>query len=93
MNENPLPNTIPGAVCAQYRHRNGKRYGPYYFRFWRERGRLRKQYVPLDQAELVRGLCLAHRLMHAREKEEIAQSMGSLRSIRELIREIGRGCA
>jgi hypothetical protein len=49
--------SLPGSVQAQYRTVNGKTYGPYYFRFWRERGRLRKKYVPRDQVDAIRAKC------------------------------------
>lgn len=57
----PLPKTLAqyrplsGAVCRQYKRcgrqncccRSGNLHGPYFYRFWRQDGRLRKQYVPL----------------------------------------------
>lgn len=50
---NPLPKTLPGAVCEQWRtcgRKNcrcarGQPHGPYYYRFFRVNGRLRKEYV------------------------------------------------
>jgi hypothetical protein len=53
-------NSLPGSVQAQYRKVNGKTYGPYYFRFWREKGRLRKKYVPRDQVDAIRAKCALH---------------------------------
>ena len=50
---NPLPNRLPGAVCAQYVVRAEKRHGPYWYRFYRERGRLRKVYVRPDDLEQI----------------------------------------
>jgi hypothetical protein len=50
---NPLPKILAGAVCAQWRKcgkpgcrcARGQLHGPYWYRFWREAGRLRKAYV------------------------------------------------
>lgn len=36
-------------------------HGPYYYRFWRESGRLRKAYVPRRQVEEVRAACARYR--------------------------------
>lgn len=55
-----LPNTpapLPGAVVAQYVTRCGKRHGPYWYRMWREGGRLRKAYVRPEELEAVRQAC------------------------------------
>lgn len=52
---------LPGAVVAQYRTVKGRRYGPYWFRVWREEGRLRKEYVPAWDLERVRAACEAWR--------------------------------
>jgi hypothetical protein len=56
----PLPKV--GALCAQWvrcgtpgcRCARGELHGPYYYRFWREEGRLRKRYVRLDDVLAVR---------------------------------------
>jgi len=85
MSEIPLPNTLQGAVCAQYRRRGGRELGPYYFRFWREGGRLRKQYVRPDQVEHVRALCEASRTERARERSELAAARNALRETRAVI--------
>ena len=60
-----LPKTLPGAVCAQYvrcgkascRCTSGTVHGPYYYRFWREDGRLRKAYVKPADLPAVRAAC------------------------------------
>ncbi len=55
----PLPGSLharwvrcgtPGCSCRTA----GERHGPYWRRFWREHGRTRSVYVPLDQLEEVR---------------------------------------
>jgi hypothetical protein len=66
----PLPKTpLPGVVhrqlvrcgrptchCAQ-----GKPHGPYFYRLWREAGKLRKAYVRPEELEDVRARCEARR--------------------------------
>lgn len=52
---------LPGAVCRQFRTRGEKTFGPYYFRFWREGGRLRKQYVKPHAVAEVQDACGRHR--------------------------------
>ena len=62
--ENPLPKNMPvrGTVCAQYFEHKGRRYGPYWYRFWREGGKLHKRYVRPEELEFVRAQCEAERL-------------------------------
>jgi hypothetical protein len=55
--EKALPNMARGWVCKQYVRRGQKLCGPYLYRFWREGGRLRKQYVPCASAEKTIALC------------------------------------
>lgn len=88
MIDNPLPNSLPGAVCAQFRQRGGRSFGTYYFRFWRDRGKLKKQYVPLHLVEQVRELCSAHRLQHARQRQEFDQALEAVRDIRRRTRSV-----
>lgn len=90
MIENPLPKTLPGAVCAQFRCRNGKVYGPYYFRFWRDRGKLKKQYVPGDQVALIRALCQAHREQCARDLQEVTRARSALRELNDRFKQLGK---
>ena len=63
--EKALPKTLPGAVVAQYRTHGDRTYGPYWFRFWREGGRLRKAYVRAPDLEEVRAACEANRKARA----------------------------
>lgn len=67
----PKATPLPGSVCAQYRTANGNTYGPYYFRFWREGGSLRKAYVPRDT---VNGTMLACALWTVRKEEGSRES-------------------
>jgi hypothetical protein len=63
------PKPLPGAVCPQWvrcgNHTchcaRGELHGPYYYRFWHEGGRRRKQYVRREQVEEVRARCQARR--------------------------------
>jgi hypothetical protein len=57
---------LPGSVCRQFVKRNGKTYGPYYYRFWREGGKQRKRYVPHDQVAEVRQACQRRRTIRAK---------------------------
>jgi hypothetical protein len=67
---NSLPKMLPGAVCPQWvrcgrptcRCARGNLHGPYYYRFWREDGRLRKAYVKPAELERVRAQCRTRRL-------------------------------
>ncbi len=60
-----LPKMLPGAVCAQWKRcgkpgcrcARGALHGPYYYRFWREDGRLRKAYVRPSELAAVRAAC------------------------------------
>jgi hypothetical protein len=65
-----LPKTaLPGVVCAQWircgrpscRCANGELHGPYYYRLWRQGGRLRKQYVKRSELDEARARCEARR--------------------------------
>lgn len=68
-----LPNTrfgVKGSVHAQWRERDGVRYGPYYCLMWREGGRLRKRYLQREEADAVRASCDERR---ATEREHRAR--------------------
>lgn len=66
-----LPKTLVGVVCQQWvrcgrancRCQYGKLHGPYFYRFWRQAGRLRKAYVPRADVDRVRAECEARRLL------------------------------
>lgn len=65
---------LPGAVVSRYikcgkstcRCQNGALHGPYFYRMWRVRGRLRCTYVRKRDVEAVRAACAA---WHAQEQE------------------------
>ena len=70
VSEKALPKRmLPGAVVAQYRTVGGKTYGPYWYRFWREQGRLCKAYVSKSEVEEVRTACLAYRADRRLQRE------------------------
>jgi len=86
----PLPNTLPGAVCAQWRERGGTRYGPYYFRFWREGGRLHKEYIKREDVDAVREACVRHREEQQERRRNHAELMQMLRQYKATCREVER---
>ena len=92
----PLPKMLPGAVCAQWkccgkprcRCARGHPHGPYWYRFWREDGRLRKAYIKPSDLAAVRAACDSEReLLRA---GRIARALGGQdwRRLIALLREI-----
>ena len=84
-NAETLPKTLPGAVCAQWRKcgkagchcARGELHGPYFARFWRQGGRLRKAYVRKAEVEDVRRRCFARR-------QARAEWLAAIQQIREM---------
>jgi len=73
-----LPNTrygVKGSVCEQWRERNGKRYGPYYYLMWREGGRLRKRYLKREEADVVRASCDERRATEREHRERRGKAL------------------
>src|SRR5688500_17043574 len=89
-NPEPLPKTLPGAVCAQ-RVRCGRpacRCAPgpghlAHYRFCRQGGRLRKSDVRLADLAWVRAACEARR----RDRRELAQAWQEWRRLAAVARE------
>jgi hypothetical protein len=90
----PLPKSLPGAVCAQWK-RCGRRscrcsrgllHGPYFFRFWREGGKLTKAYVRPDELEHVRAACRARQ----QQRHQLAAAWDAWRQLQTLVREAER---
>jgi hypothetical protein len=87
---NSLPKTLPGVVCRQWvkcgrpvcRCARGNLHGPYFYRFWRENGRLRKVYVPRAELEKVRCSCEARQ----RERRKLSAGWHTWRKVLEFIR-------
>lgn len=83
--EKALPKSMRGAVCAQYRTVKGKRYGPYWFRFWREAGVLRKEYVPAEDLATTFEACARHRWERRQGSVSRTAMQRQSRSVRALI--------
>jgi hypothetical protein len=93
-----LPKTGVGAVCSQWvrcgkpncRCVTGALHGPYHYLFWRERGRLRKRYVPAGQAEALRRACKKRRQAERKARALLRQSREAWRELLALLREVER---
>lgn len=83
--EKALPKSMRGAVCAQYRTVKGRRYGPYWFRFWREAGVLRKEYVPAADLALTVEACARSRRERSQASVARTAMQRQSRSVRALI--------
>ncbi len=90
-----IPATLPGVVCVQYVTRGKKRHA-YYARFWRERGKLHKQYVRRADVEAVRAACAARQERETARREvraKMVEAFGAAavnaqrRAIRAMIRD------
>lgn len=46
--------SLPGSLQKFYVHRNGRKFGPYWCRMWREGGKLRRQYIKAEDLDRVR---------------------------------------
>jgi hypothetical protein len=64
-------------------------HGPYYYRFWREQGRLRKAYVRTKDVAHVRAACTHWRRAHAQERAERKQAHTELRALLSELRRLG----
>jgi hypothetical protein len=92
---NPLHKMIPGVVCMQWvrcgrpncRCTSGRLHGPYHYLFWREQGRLRKQYIKAVDLDCVRCCCEARR-KHQQQlftsQDEWRHMVGLVRQLEEL---------
>jgi hypothetical protein len=91
-----LPKTLPGVVLEQWVRCgrpncgcvSGTKHGPYFYRFWREHGRLRKTYVPRDSVETVRGQCRARQDEQRDERRSEREALEFLRGLRNYLREV-----
>lgn len=93
-----LPKTEPpalaGAVCAQYvrcgrpgcKCARGELHGPYYYRFWRDRGRLRKKYIRPGAVEVVRAACEARRARRRESRDARVKVTSYFRALRMIER-------
>ena len=82
-----LPNLseLTGSVCVQWR-KSGDKLRAYHYRFWREYGRLRKQYVKLADVETVSAACDANRHKRKAWRAEINAARREYRSIIETLK-------
>jgi hypothetical protein len=77
--------TIPGR-CGKPKCRcaRGQLHGPYYYRCWREGGKLRKTYVRPAEVEQVRARCEARR----RQRKRVSAGLRLWRQMAALLREV-----
>lgn len=91
--ENPLPKTMPGAVCVQMvrcgksncKCARGELHGPYFYHFVRVNGALVKRYVKAKDAPTLRAACHAWR-EEDKQLREIRNK--SQRQVSELIKKL-----
>jgi hypothetical protein len=93
---NALPKTLPGVVRPQMVRcgkpgctcERGALHGPYFYRFWREGGRLRKQYIARSDVPLVQEACerrQAERRLLTLDLQLLSEMAATLRSAEETI--------
>lgn len=90
---NPLPKTLPGAVCAQMvkcgkptcKCARGELHGPYYYHFVRHNGAMVKRYIRTADVEQKRSACEGWR---KREKLRRDVSKLSARNLLKLLRSL-----
>ncbi len=81
----PSPAVLKGEVCRQFircskpgcRCLSGQLHGPYYYRVWREAGRVRKVYIRPAELDAVRAACGTYHAYY--------QQLRDLRRQRELL--------
>ena len=90
--------TLPGAVIAERkrcskpncrcaRDKNAL-HGDYFYRYYRENGRLRKAYVPRDRVEQVRTACARYREERRARREVTHLLQHHSKSLNEFLRQI-----
>ena len=85
----PLPK-IQGAVCVQWREYKGRRLGPYFFLFWRESGKLRKQYIKRADLAATIAACAAYREEQQERRRSHVELMKWIRDFNRTSREVER---
>lgn len=91
-----LPKMLPGMVYEQWRTcgkarckcTRGELHGPYFYRFWREEGRLKKQYVPQAALQMVVAACNARRLSEMQRRHEQTRAHKKWQRLRNQLREM-----
>ncbi len=94
--EKTLPKMLPGVVCVQWKRcgrlsckcTQGALHGPYYYRFWRDRGRLRKAYVRRSDVDAVRAACAAERQSKRAQRWSFAQASKELQRLVAVLKEM-----
>ncbi len=94
-NQKSLPKMLPGSVCVQWKRcgrsgckcMTGALHGPYYYRFWREDGRLCKAYVKRSDVQVIRAACAAEREDRRQQRLLLALGRHAWREIMGLLRE------
>ncbi len=74
-----IEDELPGVVCSQMvrcsrancRCAKGHLHGPYHYRFWRESGVLKKEYVPCKNVEKVSAACARRQARETSERENL----------------------
>lgn len=104
--ENPLPKTLPGAVCVQWvkcgkpscKCARGELHGPYYYRFVWRKGKQRKLYVKHADAERIRQACEAYRndaekrrAERERERQQLRAMLAEFTELRAMVAELYGG--
>ncbi len=85
-----IPEMLPGIICLQWvrcgkstcKCARGQLHGAYYYRMWREDGRLHKRYVRAADLKQTRAACHARRLA---EKQLRVVKVADKRQFRKLI--------
>lgn len=89
---------LPGTVCARLvrcgRHNcrcaAGELHGPYHYRYWREAGRLRCQYVPKMDVASVSAACQRRRQEERRQRHLAAVCHDAWCDLTALVKEVER---
>lgn len=87
-----LPKTLSGVVLSQMvrcgrpncRCAGGLLHGPYFYRFIREQGKLKKVYVRLAELEQVQAQCEARR----KSRRDLREALESWQDLRDRVRDL-----
>ena len=90
---------LPGIVMSEMK-RCGKQnckcssgeksdlHGPYYYRYWREQGRLKKQYVEAERVKETTAACIRRQIREKAEREDRERSQALIREMRQVTRNL-----
>jgi hypothetical protein len=92
---------LPGTVCQQFvkcgrpncRCTRGQLHGPYWYRFFRTAGRLRKRYVRQEDVEAVRAACDRRREIEASSRRDVSAAHSSWRELLGQLLEVERNAS